>query len=559
MSDRRFTEKPALDPGSIWELPPDHAAMRENRTLFPSTVVPVLATTPDRILISGFNNRKIGKTVEKGAFKGYGLYCLSLEERATCPLGCDMRAGCYGNAMQMARRHRIENPDIFFARLEEEIAGLLKTEKGLLIRLHVLGDFPSVEYVAFWLDILAQYPNVACYGYTHRLETALEGDEIGDAIASVKAQYPDRFRIRWSFGAALVDGAMVVENQDDIDGASQDEIQAIVCPAQTDATACCATCALCWATVDNCVLFWKHGKKSVDVALEKAARASDAATTEGESGAVRPVTPIQLPPSPKPAPVSADAPEIRMVYPTELRIEASYQRNLSGKSIRMIRKIATEWSWAKFKPPICAETPDGLFIIDGQHTAIGAASHPDPFKIPVLIVSADKVEDRARSFVSHNRERVNMSAFDVFHAEVAAGVGSAAQLASIAQEAGCAIPRGAVARNKFEPGQLIALNEARTVLGGAGEKTVARVLSICAKAKLTPITSVPLRAVRRMLENDAYAWSRDFSDDQIAAAMATIPDLDDAARTHAAKTGQDRQRACIMLIRDALLGKAAAE
>ena len=31
MSDRRFTEKPPLDPGSIWELPADHAAMRENR------------------------------------------------------------------------------------------------------------------------------------------------------------------------------------------------------------------------------------------------------------------------------------------------------------------------------------------------------------------------------------------------------------------------------------------------------------------------------------------------------------------------------------------------
>ena len=559
MSDCRFTDKPALDPSAIWELPDNHPAMIENRTIFPSTVVTVTASAPDRLLISGFNNRKIGKIVERGRFKGYGLYCLSLEERATCPADCDVRAACCGNAMQLARRHRIGDPEIFFARMEEEIAGLLKTETGLLIRLHVLGDFPSVEYVAFWLDILTQFPAVACYGYTHRLETDLEGDEIGDAIAAVKAQFPDRFRIRWSFPAPLVDGAMVIESEADAADAAQDDLQAIICPAQTDATACCATCALCWATAENCILFWKHGKKDLSAALEKAALASDTATVRGSSGDVRPISPIPLPPKPVPAPVPAEAPEVRMVYPSELRVEAIYQRNLTPKSIKLIRKIATEWSWSKFKPPICAETPDGLFIIDGQHTAIGAASHPQQFKIPVLVVDAERVEDRARSFVSHNRERVAMSAFDVFHAEVAAGVGSARSLADIATRAGCAIPRGAVARNRFAARQLIAINEARAILASAGEATTARVLSICAKAELMPITSVPLRAVRRMLESDAYSWAKGFSDDQIAAAMASIPDLDGAARVHAAKTGQDRQRACIMLIREALTGRIAAE
>ena len=71
MSDCRFTDKPALDPSAIWELPDNHPAMVENRTLFPSTVVTVTASAPERLLISGFNNRKIGKTVEKGQFKGY--------------------------------------------------------------------------------------------------------------------------------------------------------------------------------------------------------------------------------------------------------------------------------------------------------------------------------------------------------------------------------------------------------------------------------------------------------------------------------------------------------
>jgi hypothetical protein len=35
MSQRRFTEKPDLDPSAVRSLPDGHPAMVENRTLFP--------------------------------------------------------------------------------------------------------------------------------------------------------------------------------------------------------------------------------------------------------------------------------------------------------------------------------------------------------------------------------------------------------------------------------------------------------------------------------------------------------------------------------------------
>jgi hypothetical protein len=174
-------------------------------------VVEVTADAPDRLLVSGENNIKIGKTVEKGEFNGYGIYMLSLEERATCPTDCAVRGFCYGNGMQMARRHRIGDPEVFFDRLGLEIAELLDEHEGLLIRLHVLGDFPSPEYVAFWKDVLDTYENVACFGYTHRATTKWGGDEIGDAIASVKSAYPSRFRIRWSSPTDRADGATVID------------------------------------------------------------------------------------------------------------------------------------------------------------------------------------------------------------------------------------------------------------------------------------------------------------------------------------------------------------
>ena len=160
--------------------------MREDRTLFPSTVVDVDESFEGNLLVSGHNNRKLGETVAKGKFKGYALYQLSLEERATCPSECEMRAACYGNSMQLARRHRIVDPNFFALLLEDEIRDILSEKPGLMVRLHVLGDFPSVDYVKIWDELLKGHPKLACFGYTHRRPKDQGGDAIGAAILATK-------------------------------------------------------------------------------------------------------------------------------------------------------------------------------------------------------------------------------------------------------------------------------------------------------------------------------------------------------------------------------------
>lgn len=541
-AQRRFTSKPRVDPGAVRELASDHPAMVENRTLFPSTVVTVTASNPERLLVSGHSNRKLGASVEKGAFKGWALYQLSLEERATCPADCDVRAVCYGNSMHMARRHRIGDSDIFFARLEEEIRALAAQHVGVLIRLHVLGDFPSLEYVAFWLDILTELPNVACYGYTHRMPSWLEGDEIGDAIERLKEDFGERFRIRWSFGVAIPDGAVVVTERPDGDRIVEDETVGTVCPAQTDATACCASCAFCWSTKDNAVVFLKHGPKEGprDIAPPT------------EIGETRAIAPVKLDKEVKTFPVG-EPPETRLVNPADLRVEAAYQRNLTAKSKKLIARIVSEWDWRKFKPPICADTDAGLFVIDGQHTAIAALTHGRIPLIPIIVTSGDSIARRASAFVAHNRDRVAMTPFDIFHAEVAARDPRALGVAAILKETGCEIPRSQPLRSYAKPGQVAAVNEVLAMHSGAGPQMLRRVLSVAASAGLSPITTRPLRALRRLFEKpDSYPWAATVGDDAIASAMRSIPGIDEAARIHAAKSGMDVQRACIALIKTAL-------
>lgn len=680
MSDRRHTDKPDLNPAGVMSLDINHAAMRENRTLFPSTVVTVTADEPDRLLVSGKNNRKIGSTVEKGKFKGYGIYCLSLEERATCPEDCSARGICYGNGMQMARRHRIGDPDVFFDRLGFEIADLLDSQPGLLIRLHVLGDFPSVEYVSFWKDVLDEHPNVACFGYTHRNATAWGGDEIGDAIQAVKDAHPERFRIRWSTDVARPDSAIILDH---VPRGSRGPNQEIVCPSQTDATACCATCSLCWEAPHENIGFIKHGRSSDEAQasiemkklavipeakpvairnVEKADRedleervrqiesalvdnswvptdwkltASEVAllnalslrklaskealhtlmygndpdggpdikiidvmicktrpkiepwgvyidTVWGQGyqirpasvkiiealkageplppmltetalagSSTRPIQPIALPAKLMPSVLVEDRPDVRMVRPTDLRVEPSYQRDLSGKSIALIKRIITDWDWAKFKPPVCAETPDGLFVIDGQHTAIAAASHPKLVTIPVMVVKRDIEADRADAFVSQNTARIAMSPLQIFHAELVAGKKGMSDVLKSAIRAGGTIPKFVPAKGKSEPGQITAISAVQRVLSANGVEKLDRILRIAVLSGIHPVNSTLVYCLQYIVASDAFPSVASETDEVIANAIAALErtvGFDRAAQACAVEAGMNRYRAAARLI-----------
>jgi len=566
MTERRFTGKPELAPWAVRGLAPDHPAMRENRTLFPSTVVTVTDDTPDRLLVSGVNNRKLGSVVAKGAFKGYALYGLSLEERATCPADCALRNACYGNGMQMARRHRIGDPDVFYDRLGFEILELLdEHEDGLLVRLHVLGDFPSVEYVAFWADALAENPKLACYGYTRRRTTAWGGDEIGDAIEALKEQYPDRFRIRWSSEVSRPDGAVVIGNVPKTPRIAE----GIVCPAQTEATACCASCGLCWEpnACNDTIVFIKHGPKSDAAAAAVAMVAQRAlepkelgeggeAALAAESPAVRArmirhVAPIQTAKDVKPAPVSPDLPKFQLVAPTSLLIEEAYQRELSPKSLRLIRKIVEGWDWAKFKPPVCAESPDGLFVIDGQHTAIAAATHPEISLIPVIVTETAALAERAAAFVSQNRDRLHVSAFTLLYADAAAGNETARKALALAEKTGAIIPRSEPGAGRAKAGTIVSIDEVRRALGAGDEAVIERIFRIAVMIEGKPLSRMVFRALRMVLTADIYRHVARLKDSTIANAMEDHDILNEMARERAAQTGEPNVRACASLIAEA--------
>lgn len=238
---RRFTG--VVSTGPKIRLPDHHPASRKGTTVFPGQVKP--AAMMVRLLKSGEHSRKLGATVTKGQWKGFPIYSLTLEERDTCPRTCAEWATCYGNNMNWATR--ILDDGTLTRRLWGELASLnAEHPEGFVVRLHVLGDFYSVEYVDFWRQALADFPALNVFGFTARYAP----DPIGIALMQLVGTEIGRFAVRFSGQMQL--GGMASEVVD-----TSDQASGVVCPAESDPDRCCANCALCFNS-HNSISFLRH-------------------------------------------------------------------------------------------------------------------------------------------------------------------------------------------------------------------------------------------------------------------------------------------------------------
>ncbi|MBY6242822.1 DUF6551 family protein [Methylosinus sp. Sm6] len=214
----------------------------------------------------------------------------------------------------------------------------------------------------------------------------------------------------------------------------------------------------------------------------------------------------------EPAQIDAARPEFRDVDPRTLLVDESYQRNLAEKSVTLIRKIVGGWSWRAFKPPICVEIGDALHVIDGQHTAIAAASHPEIDCIPVMIVPAGKVEDRALAFVRHNRDRIHVTPNQLHYALLAAGDETAQTIREVCERAGARVLKAPPSQGRYKPGDVMAVGSLSGLVSRRHALGARRVLEICVKGQLAPISAAALKAVEELLFGESYAGAREPED-----------------------------------------------
>jgi len=187
------------------------------------------------VLKKGSSNKKLGYTVTSKKWRGKKIYSLTLVERETCPTSCHHWDDCYGNNMPFAHRFTTEG---LTDKIEDELQTLIKKHpKGIVVRLHVLGDFYSYEYIAFWNMMLLKYPTLSIFGYT-----ALdEGTQEADYIMRLNELFSDRCLVRFSRSKEHNEQPHAYyAAEESFSGKHFD------CPEQSGKLPSCASCGLCW-------------------------------------------------------------------------------------------------------------------------------------------------------------------------------------------------------------------------------------------------------------------------------------------------------------------------
>jgi hypothetical protein len=181
------------------------------------------------------------------------------------------------------------------------------------------------------------------------------------------------------------------------------------------------------------------------------------------------------------------------IEPRQLWVDDTYQRSLAEKSIRLIRDIVRNWDWRNYKPPVVTKTPTGGYhVIDGQHTAIAAASHPKIKLIPVMLVEAETVQERASAFIGQNTNRVAMTTIQLFRAAVAAGDEDAMTVQQVCDRARVEIVLNPHVHPK--PRRTMAVSALKSLARRRGAMVARQILEAVADSGISPIGIIHLRA-----------------------------------------------------------------
>jgi hypothetical protein len=209
--------------------------------------------------------------------------------------------------------------------------------------------------------------------------------------------------------------------------------------------------------------------------------------------------------------IASRPPRFEWADPQTLLVEDEYQRQLTKRGVTLIRRIAQNFNWFHIKPPICARRDDGaLCVVDGQHSAIAAASRGIA-KIPVMIIDAAEVTDRAGAFVAHNTERLGITPLQLFAARVAAGNKSAKAAHRVSRAAGVEIVRVQPANGMWEVGQTMAAGSVERLVARFGEEKATRVLKTLVAAKRAPVMQHEIMAVEA-LQGGKLIWPHSAAD-----------------------------------------------
>lgn len=208
----------------------------------------------------------------------------------------------------------------------------------------------------------------------------------------------------------------------------------------------------------------------------------------------------------KPTTPSTGEPIFESIDPAALYVDPTYQRDIGERGIRQIRKMIVGWDWTKFRAPVCsyaeASGQTVLKVIDGQHTAIAAASHPRIDRIPVQIVEASDTAAQASAFIGQNVDRLGVTKLQLHQAALVAGDEDALTIQQVCDRAGV---RMLLTNNgSYDPGDTVAITAIAALVRRHSAMKARQILEVLAKAGLAPIGTPHVKAVELLMTDPDY-------------------------------------------------------
>lgn len=189
-----------------------------------------------------------------------------------------------------------------------------------------------------------------------------------------------------------------------------------------------------------------------------------------------------------------------------LLINGAYQRSLSEASKRSIRRIVKSFDWARLKALSVTPVDGGYFeVVDGQHTAIAAATHGEIDELPCLVSASRDLSQRAGDFVGLNKDRVAIHPLQLYRAELAAGDEIATEVDKGVKSGGGRVVLS-TSEAGLRPGDTCAIQALKSLARQGGPAYVTRIVALGVQAGLAPLTANMIGAFKVLI------WEDEFSD-----------------------------------------------
>lgn len=210
-------------------------------------------------------------------------------------------------------------------------------------------------------------------------------------------------------------------------------------------------------------------------------------------------------------------------------VDPSYQRALD---VARVQRIIEGFAWDSFGAIVIAPAEDGRFhCIDGQHRLDAAKQHSKVTVVPAIIIAGRGAQIEADTFVTVNRNRKNISALDLYWAEIAAGDPDAQTVAQVCERAGI-VMRRYTGNNNYAVGETLAIGAVRSLVDRRGALRARQIFEVLSKARLAPITATQIRAAELLLTDPEYC--NDIDAEGLTEAIAgKAPVLEDEAKVFA--------------------------